>query len=80
MVQGGVYKSDAIWLGRPAIEWVSVAHFGARRIRPFADKPKTDRRAAMGTFSPDGFDINKFELILLEPHQLEALGAATDLR
>jgi hypothetical protein len=34
----------------------------------------------MRTLRTDGYFVEAFVLIVLQPHQLEALGAATDLR
>ena len=58
----------------------SVAHFRAGRVLPLGDQFEPDRGAAVRAFRSYGFFVEQFEFLGLEPHELKALGAATDLR
>jgi hypothetical protein len=58
----------------------SVSHFGSRGIRSFCDELETTGRSAMWTLRPNGILVDDFVLVLFDPHQLEALWTATDLR
>ena len=59
---------------------ILVAHFGAGRVRAFTHEPKSDDRVAVGALGANRFPIDDIDLVLFEPHQLEALWAAADLR
>ncbi len=58
----------------------SVAHFGASRIGSLRNEGKANARPTMWTLGSNSRLIKEFILILCKPHQLSALGAATDLR
>jgi len=57
-----------------------MPHFRAGRIYSLGDQPEPDRRTAVWAFGANGLFVDHFVLVLLEPHELEALGTATDLR
>lgn len=57
-----------------------MAHFGTCRVGPLGDEFEANRRSTMRAPPANGCFVEAFVLILLQPHQLEALGAATDLR
>ena len=58
----------------------SVAHFWASRIGSLRNKGEANTRPAVWTFGSNSRLIEEFILICCKPHQLSALGAATDLR
>ena len=58
----------------------SVAHFRAGRVHSLGDQFEPNRGAAVRAFRSDGFFVEQFVLVGLEPHELKAFGAATDLR
>ena len=58
----------------------SVAHFRAGRVRPLGDQFEPNSGTAVRAFRSYGFFVEQFEFLGLEPHELKALGAATDLR
>lgn len=57
-----------------------MPHLRACRIRAFGDQFEPNGGAAVGTFGADSALVKRFVLLGFEPHQLEALRAATDLR
>ncbi len=48
----------------------SMSHLRAGSIRSLCDETETDGRAAVRALGADGILIEKFVLILFEPHQL----------
>ena len=58
----------------------SVAHFGACGVGTFRDEFEANRRPTMRAPPANGCFVEAIVLIVLQPHQLEALGAPTDLR
>jgi len=59
---------------------VSVAHFGARRVRTQRHQFDSNEFLTMRALGPDGVLIQVFELAFLEPHQFEAARTGFDLR
>ena len=57
-----------------------VPHLRAGSVFTFGDKFEANVRTAMGTLRSDRPFVDYLILVLFEPHELEALGAATDLR
>jgi hypothetical protein len=59
---------------------VLVAHLRACGILTFGNEFESNGRSTVRTLRSNRFVIEEFVLILREPHELEALGTATDLR
>ena len=57
-----------------------MTHFWSSGIGPFGHKSESNGRSAVWTFTPNRLFVEHFVIGLLEPHKLEALGAATHLR
>ncbi len=57
-----------------------VAHLGPQRIRSSGDEFKASSAPTVGTLCSNGFIVEYFVLIRLQPHQLEALWTGSDLR
>lgn len=57
-----------------------VPHLRAGSVFTFGDKFEPNVRTTMGTLRSDRPFVDYLILVLFEPHELEALGAATDLR
>jgi len=57
-----------------------VSHLRPRGVRTLRDQLESSRRTAVGAFRADRGFVQQFIFIGFEPHELKALGAATDLR
>jgi hypothetical protein len=57
-----------------------MSHFWTSSVFPLRDKREADLSPTVGTLGSNGHLIEKLILVLRQPHQLKALGAATDLR
>ena len=57
-----------------------MSHLWAQRVRPSADEFEASSRPTVGALSPNGFSVEYLVLIGFQPHELEALWTATDLR
>jgi hypothetical protein len=57
-----------------------VAHLRASRVFTLRDEFESNVRSAMRTLRSHRLFIEQLVLVLREPHELEALGASTDLR
>jgi hypothetical protein len=60
--------------------WRSVSHLRTRGIGPFRDQFHPDEMIAVRASRTDRILIEKFELLLFEPHESETLRTASDLR
>ena len=58
----------------------SVAHFRAGRVRPLGNQFEPNSGTAVRAFRSHGFFVEQFVFIGLEPHELKALWAGSDLR
>lgn len=58
----------------------SVAHLGPQRVRSSSDEFEASRAPTVGALRSNGFLVEHFILICLQPHQLEALWTGSDLR
>jgi hypothetical protein len=58
----------------------SVAHLRSSCVRAFGHESEPNGSSAVWTFTPNGLFVEHFVVVLLEPHELEALGTATHLR
>jgi hypothetical protein len=81
-----IQKTYASGVGFPAalsgiiLNAALVPHLRAGSVFTFRDKFEANVRTAMGTLRSDRPFVDHLILVLFEPHELEALGAATDLR
>lgn len=57
-----------------------VTHLGSQRVRSNGDQFETRRATAVGALRSDGFIVEYFVFIGFQPHELETLWTATDLR
>ena len=59
---------------------ISVSHLWTSSVFPLRDKREPDFCPTVGTLGSNRHLIEKLILLLGQPHELKALGAATDLR
>lgn len=58
----------------------SVAHLGPQRVRSSSNEFEASRAPTVGALRSNGFLVEHFVLICLQPHQLGALWTGSDLR
>lgn len=57
-----------------------MTHLRASCVFSLRNQLESDHLAALWALGANGLVIEDFIFLLLQPHELEALGAATDLR